>query len=155
MPNTYTQLYIQFVFAVKGRESLIEKTWKDELYKYVTGIVQNNKSKLIAINGASDHVHIFIGYKPIISIPDLVKDIKVVSSLWINEKKLVHGKFSWQQGYGAFSYSRSHIDTVCKYIANQEEHHKRKTFKEEYVEFLNRFEIEYDEKYLFEFIEQH
>ncbi len=153
MPNTYTQLYIQFVFAVKGRESFIEKAWKDELYKYITGIVQNNKSKLIVINGTADHIHIFVGYKPSVSIPDLVKDIKVASTLWINGKQLVKGKFSWQEGYGAFCYSRSQLDVVCKYIANQEEHHQKKTFKDEYLEFLKQFEIAYDEKYLFDFVE--
>jgi REP element-mobilizing transposase RayT len=153
MPNTYTQLYIQFVFAVKGRRSLIGKSWKDEMYKYITGIVQNNKSKMLAINGVEDHIHIFIGYKPSVSIPDLIKDIKVASSLWINEKNITPEKFNWQEGYGAFSYSQSHIDTVCKYIINQEDHHKKKTFKEEYIGFLNHFKVVYDEKYLFEFIE--
>lgn len=153
MPNTYTQLYIQFVFAVKGRESLIKKEWKNDLYKYITGIVQNNKSKMLTINGVSDHIHIFIGYKPSVSIPDLVKDIKVASSLWANEKKLSKTKFNWQEGYGAFSYSRSHIDAVCKYINNQETHHQKQTFREEYIGFLKQFEIEYDDKYLFEFID--
>lgn len=153
MPNTYTQLYIQFVFAVKGRESLIKKEWKDELYKYITGIVQNNKSKMLAINGVSDHIHIFTGYKPSVSIPDLVKDIKVASSLWVNEKKLTKTRFNWQEGYGAFSYSRSQIDAVCKYIINQEAHHQKQTFREEYLEFLKQFEIEYEDKYLFEFID--
>jgi REP element-mobilizing transposase RayT len=152
MPNTYTQLYIQFVFAVKGRESLIHKTWQNELYQYITGIVQNNKSKLIAINGTADHIHIFIGYKPSVSIPDLVKDIKVASTLWVNDKQLVKGRFSWQEGYGAFSYSRSPLDLVCKYIANQESHHQKKTFREEYIEFLKQFEVDYSEKYLFDFI---
>jgi putative transposase len=154
MPNTYTQLYIQFVFAVKGRESLIKKEWKDDLYKYITGVVQNNKSKLIVINGVEDHVHIFIGYNPSVSIPDLVKDVKVASAIWVKERKLVVGKFSWQEGYGAFSYSISQIDAVCKYINNQEEHHSKRTFRDEYVEFLKRFKVEYNENYLFEFIEQ-
>ena len=116
MPNTYTQLYIQFVFAVKGRQSLISKEWNDRLYKYITGIVQNNKSKMLCINGVADHVHIFIGYHPAVPIPDLVKDIKVASSLWVNDNKLVNGKFNWQESYGAFSYSRSQLDAVCKYI---------------------------------------
>lgn len=146
-------LYIQFVFAVKGRESLIQQEWKQELYKYITGIVQNNKSKLLAINGVSDHVHVFIGYKPSVSIPDLVKDIKVASSFWINGNKRTKMKFNWQERYGAFSYSRSHIDAVCKYIQNQESHHQKKTFKEEHLEFLKQFEVEYEEKYLFEFID--
>ena len=153
MPNTFTQLYIQFVFAVKGRESLIQNYWKDELYKYITGIVQNKKSKMLAINGMSDHIHIFIGYKPSISIPDLIKDIKLASGLWINNNKYTKQKFNWQEGYGAFSYSQSHIDNVCQYIANQELHHKKKTFKEEYIEFLGNFKIEYDEKYLFDFLD--
>jgi REP-associated tyrosine transposase len=153
MPNTYTQLYIQFVFAVKWRESLIQPEWKDELYKYITGIVQNNKSKMLAINGMSDHIHIFVGYKPSTSIPDLIKDIKVASSLWINERNLAKGKFNWQEGYGAFSYRLRDIDEICKYIHNQELHHQKKTFKEEYKSLLNDFALEYDEKYLFEFFE--
>jgi putative transposase len=154
MPNTYTQLYIQFVFAVKWRESLILPQWKDELYKYITGIVQNNKSKMLAINGMADHIHIFVGYKPSVSIPDLIKDIKVASSLWINEKKFTPGKFNWQEGYGAFSYHLSDIDEICKYIRNQELHHHKKTFREEYIELLKDFSVEYDDKYLFEFFDE-
>ncbi len=153
MPNTYTQLYIQFVFAVKWRESLIQTAWKDELYKYITGIVQNNKSKMLAINGMSDHIHIFIGYKPSVPIPNLIKDIKVASSLWINERKLAIGKFNWQEGYGAFSYRLRDIDEICKYIQNQELHHHKKTFREEYIELLKDFSVEYEEKYLFEFFD--
>ena len=153
MPNTYTQLYIQFVFAVKYRQSIIHKAWKDDLYKYITGIVQNHKSKMLAINGISDHIHIFIGYKPTIAIPDLVKDIKVASSLWINEKKLTKQHFNWQEGYGAFSYRLRDIDEICRYIQNQEEHHKKRTFREEYVSLLKDFDIAYDEKYLFEFFD--
>ncbi len=154
MPNTYTQLYIQFVFAVKYRQSRIQKEWKDELCKYVTGIVQNNKSKMLAINGVSDHIHIFIGYKPSVAIPDLVKDIKVASSLWINEKRLSKYKFNWQEGYGAFSYRLRDIDQICKYIQNQELHHQKKKFREEYIELLNEFDIAYEEKYLFEFFDE-
>lgn len=153
MANTYTQLYIQFVFAVKSRESQIQPSWKNELYKYITGIVQNNKSKMLAVNGMSDHIHIFIGYKPSVSVPDLVKDIKVASSLWVTGEKLTKQKFNWQDGYGAFSYSKSHIDKVCKYIQNQELHHRKKTFREEYIGFLKKFEVEYDEKYLFDFFD--
>jgi REP element-mobilizing transposase RayT len=153
MPNTYTQLYIQFVFAVKYRQSLIQKEWKNDLYKYITGIVQNNKSKMLAINGVSDHIHIFIGYKPTISIPDLVKDIKIASSLWINENTLTKQKFHWQEGYGAFSYRLRDIDEICKYIQKQEENHKKKTFREEYISLLKDFNITYDEKYLFEFFD--
>jgi putative transposase len=154
MPNTYTQLYIQFVFAVKYRESLIEKTWKNELYKYITGIVQNNKSKMLCVNGMEDHIHIFIGYKPTsVPIPDLVKDIKVASSLWIKEKKLAKGKFNWQEGYGAFSYRLRDVDEICKYIQNQEIHHKKKNFRDEYTVLLRDFAVDYDDKYLFEFFD--
>jgi putative transposase len=153
MPNTYTQLYIQFVFAVKYRESLIEKKWKNELYKYITGVVQNNKSKMLSINGMQDHIHIFIGYKPSVPMPDLVKDIKVASSLWINEKKLAKGKFNWQEGYGAFSYRLRDIDEICKYIQNQEIHHQKKTFRHEYTALLKDFAVDYDDKYLFEFFD--
>ncbi len=148
MANTYTQIYIQVVFAVKGRENLISKKWEVELYKYITGIVQNNKHKLIAINGMPNHIHIFTGYKPHQLIPDLLQDIKGSSSGWINKKGFVKGKFRWQESYGAFSYSHSHIDRVVKYIINQEQHHKKKTFREEYIELLNRFNIDYDERYI-------
>src|SRR5215203_425449 len=151
MPNTYTQLYIQFVFAVKDRESLIKKDWKDDLYKYITGIVQNNKSKMLAINGMSDHIHIFIGYKPTIAVPDLIKDIKLASGSWINDNKLTSHRFNWQEGYGAFSYRLRDVDEICLYIQNQEEHHGKRTFKEEYIGLLNDFAIAYEEKYLFDF----
>ena len=154
MPNTFTQLYIQFVFVVKGRENLIQSPWKDELYKYITGIVQNKKSKMLAVNGMSDHIHIFIGYKPSISIPDLIKDIKLASGLWINNNRYTKQKINWQEGYGAFSYSLEHVDKVCKYIQNQESHHQKKTFKEEYIDFLKEFKIEYEDKYLFEFFDE-
>ena len=154
MPNTYTQLYIQFVFAVKHRQALINTSWKNELFKYITGIVQNKGSKMLAINGMADHIHVFIGYKPSISIPDLVKDIKLATNDWINKNHLTNQKFAWQEGYGAFSYSRTQIKNVCDYIENQEQHHSKQTFKEEYVSFLKNFEIEYDDKYLFEFIDE-
>jgi len=153
MANTYTQIYLQFVFAVQNRFSLIQKEWKDELYKYITGIVQNNKHKLIAINGMPNHLHIFVGYKPHQLVPDLLKGIKGSSSGWINNKKLVKGKFQWQEGYGAFSYSRSQIDIVAKYIHNQEEHHRRKSFREEYLGFLKQFNVSFDEKYILKDIE--
>ena len=148
MANTFTQIYIQFVFAVENRASLIQPEWEDELYKYITGIVQKNGHKLIAINGTSNHIHIFIGYKPNQLIPDLMQDVKGSSSKWINEKGFVEGKFSWQQGYGAFSYSHSQIDQVVRYINNQENHHKKKTFKEEYLLLLKKFNIQFDEKYI-------
>ena len=154
MANTYTQLYIQTVFAVENRGCLIQTEWKDELYKYITGIVKNNGHKLIAINGMPDHVHIFIGMKPDQSVSDLLQDIKGGSSKWINEKRFVRGKFQWQLGYGAFSYSQSHIDNVIRYIQRQEEHHKRKTFKEEYVALLKAFQVEHNEKYLFKWISE-
>ncbi len=153
MPNTYTQLYIQFVFAVKWRESLIQSAWKNELYKYITGIVQNKKNKMLAINGVADHIHIFIGYKPSVSIPDLVKDIKVASSLWIDERKLAKEKFNWQEGYGAFSYRLRDIDEICKYIQNQDAHHHKTSFREEYTSLLKDFAVEYEDKYLFEFFD--
>lgn len=149
MANTYTQIHIHFVFAVKYRDGLIHSSWRDELFKYITGIVQNNKHKMICINGMTDHVHILIGVRPTQSISDLMQDIKGSSSKWINEKKFVMGKFEWQEGYGAFSYGKSQIKDVIKYIENQELHHQKKTFKEEYIDFLQKFEIDYDEKYIF------
>ena len=148
MANTYTQMYIQVVFAVQNRVSLIQPTWKDELYKYITGIVQNNKHKLIAINGMPNHIHVFIGYKPHQLLPDLMQDIKGSSSRWINKNSFNQGQFRWQESYGAFSYSYSHIDRVVKYIINQEQHHKKKTFREEYIEFLTKFNIDFDERYI-------
>jgi REP element-mobilizing transposase RayT len=153
MPNTFTQLYIQVVFTVKGRESLIGNKWEDELHKYICGIVNGNKQKVYAINGMPDHIHILLSIKPDIALSDLMRDIKASSSKWINEKKLAVGKFQWQEGFGAFSYSQSQIDNVINYIKNQKEHHLKKSFKEEYIEMLKKFEIEYDEKYLFEFLQ--
>ena len=152
MPNTYTQLYIQIVFAVKGRENLITKGNREELHKYITGIVQNRDQKLLSIFCMPDHVHLLISIKPTISISDLVRDIKAGSSKFINDSKWIKGKFNWQEGFGAFSYSKSQIDTVVNYILNQEEHHKKINFKDEYIDFLKKFEIEYNEKYLFEWI---
>lgn len=149
MANTFTQIHIQFVFAVKYRDGVIHKTWKDELYKYITGIIQNHKHKMLIINGMPDHLHILIGMRPNQSISDLMQDIKGSSSGWINEKKLVKGKFEWQEGYGAFSYGKSQIKDVITYIENQEKHHKKRTFREEYIEFLEKFEIEYDDRYIF------
>lgn len=149
MPNTYTQVHIQFVFAVKYRERSIHSSWKSELYKYITGIVQGNKHKLISINGMSDHIHILIGLRPTQSMSDLMQDIKGNSSKWINENKLIREKFEWQEGYGAFSYSKSQLKNVIEYIENQELHHQKKTFLEEYVNFLEKFEVDYDEKYIF------
>lgn len=151
MANTYSQIYIQFVFAVQGRQNLIRKNFKDELYKYISGITRNKKQKLLAINGMPDHVHLFIGLNPDVHISNLLKEIKSNSSRFINEKGFVKGKFQWQEGFGAFSYSHSHIDRVVKYIINQETHHKKRSFKEEYLGLLEKFNVEYNPKYLFEF----
>jgi putative transposase len=153
MANTYSQIYIQIVFAVKGRQNLIAKENREELHKFITGIVSNRDQKLLAIFAMPDHVHILVGMKPSISISDLVRDIKAGSSKFINDSNWINGKFNWQEGFGAFSYSKSSIDNVVKYILNQEEHHNKKTFKEEYLDFLKKFEIEYDEKYVFDWIE--
>lgn len=150
MANTYTKIYLHIVFAVQNRKSMIQPDWKDELYKYITGIVQNNGHKLITINGMPDHLHLAVGYKPRQLISELVQDIKGNSSTWINKKKLVMDKFNWQAGYGAFSFSHSHIDAVVKYINNQELHHKKKTMKEEYLELLIKYDVEYNEKYILE-----
>lgn len=153
MPNTYSQIYIQIVFAVKGRQNLLPTKNREELHKYITGIVQNREQKMLSIFCMPDHTHILVGIQPSISISDLVRDIKSGSSKFINDNGWINGKFNWQEGFGSFSYSRSQIDTVIKYILNQEEHHKKKTFKEEYIDFLKKFEVEYDERYLFEWIE--
>ena len=152
MPNTYSQLYIQIVFSVKGRQNLIHKNWRDELYKYICGIVNAKNQKVYAIGGVADHIHILVSLKPTIAISDLVRDIKANSSKWINEKGLIIGKFHWQEGFGAFSYSQTQLETIINYINNQE-HHQKKKFKDEYIELLKKFEIEYNEKYLFEWIE--
>lgn len=149
MANTYSQIHLQFVFAVKHRHSLILSNWKQELYAYIAGVIQNQGHKLLAINGMPDHIHIFIGMRPNQSVSDLLQDIKRNSSLWINQKKFVNGKFEWQEGYGAFSYSKSHAKQVVEYIENQETHHRKLSFHEEYIDFLNKFEIEYDERYVF------
>lgn len=151
MANTYTQLHIQLVFAVKKRDALIEKTWKEELHRYITGIVQNNHHKMLQINTMPDHLHLFFGYNPNQKIPDLVEAIKTDSSHFINRQGFCKQKFTWQAGYGAFSYAKSQTYRVIQYIAKQEEHHSRKTFREEYVEMLKKFEVEYKERYLFDF----
>jgi len=153
MANTYTQIHIQAVFAVKNRTGLIQGRWKDELYKYITGIIQTHDHKLLAINGMPDHLHVFFGMRPIQSLSELMQDIKGSSSKWINEKKFIKEKFEWQQGYGAFSYSKSQVSTVIAYIQNQELHHQKLTFLEEYKSFLEKFEIDYDERYIFKELE--
>lgn len=153
MANTFSQIYLQFVFAVQDRYCLISKNHKEELQKYITALVQNRGAKLLAINCMPDHTHLFVGFKPVISIADFIKEIKVESNEFINNKKWVQGHFKWQSGYGVFSYSKSHIDAVVKYVQNQEKHHEKKTFRSEYLEFLNKFDIAFEEKYLFDFFE--
>jgi len=153
MANTYTQIYLHVVFAVEGRQNLIPKRHKEELHKYITGIIKNKKQKLIAINSLPDHIHIFVGMKPNIALSDLVRDIKNNSSSFIDKKRWVRGKFNWQEGFGAFSYGHSQIDRVVRYIQNQEKHHAKKTFKEEYLQMLEKFQVKYDEKFLFDWID--
>jgi REP element-mobilizing transposase RayT len=150
--STYSNLYIQIIFAVKGRQSLISPTWEDELFKYITGIVQKKGHKMLAINGVPDHIHFFIGMNPSCTISDLVREVKKCSNEFVKQNNLTNDNFSWQDGYGAFSYGKSDIDRVVKYIMNQKEHHKKQSFKEEFLLFLQKYQIEYDEKYLFEWI---
>lgn len=150
--STYSQIYIQVVFAVKGRDSLLNENWEEELYKYITGIVRNKGQKMLTINGMPDHIHFLIGMKPSCCLSDLVREVKKSSNDFIKEKKFVRNKFNWQEGFGAFSYSHSHLDKVIKYIMNQKLHHRKKSFKEEYIEILRKFEIEYKEEYLFEWL---
>lgn len=152
MSDTFSQIYIQVVFAVKGRGSLIGAAWEEELYKYITGIVRNKEQKMLAINGIPDHIHFLIGMKPSCCLSDLVREIKKSSNDFIKEKKFTKLKFQWQEGYGAFSYSHSGLHNVIDYILKQKEHHKNKTFKEEYIGFLNKFQIEFKDEYLFEWI---
>ena len=153
MPGTFSQIYIQIVFAVKGRANLINNSWKVELHKYIAGIIKAKDQKPIIVNGMPDHIHVFAGLRPSMAIADLTRDIKNNSSKFINEHKFVAEKFAWQEGYGVFSYSHSHIDLVAKYIINQEARHQKTGFQAAYLGLLKKFEIQYDEKYLFEFIE--
>ena len=148
MANTYTQIHLHIIFVVKFRRNHIHPSWKEELYKYITGIVQNNQHKLITINGMPDHIHLLIGMRPDQSLSNLLQDIKGSSSKWINERHFTSEKFIWQEGYAAFSYSKSDLPRVIRYIQNQEEHHRKKTFQQEYVEFLQEFGVEYDERYI-------
>ena len=152
MANTYTQIYLHLVFSPMGHKNAIPQKQKEELHKYTSGIITNRKHKLLAINFMSDHVHILIGYIPSQSLPDLVRDIKANSSKFINDKKWLPGRFQWQVGYGAFSYSRSQIDNVINYINSQEQHHKRVAFKDEYLKLLEKYEVDYDPRYLFDWI---
>jgi putative transposase len=154
MSGTFSQIYIQTVFAVKGRQNFLQKPWRDDVFKYMSGIIKGKNQKPIIVNGVSNHVHLFIGLKPSIALSDLVRDVKNNSTNFINEQKFLRENFSWQEGFGAFSYAHSQIDQVYQYILNQEEHHRKKSFKEEYLDFLHKFEIEYEEKYLFEWYEE-
>ena len=149
MANTYTQIYIHVVFAVEGRQNLIPGEHNDELQKFITGIVSRQKQKLIAINNMPDHLHLLIGLRPDSALSDLIRDVKAGSSKLINEKHWVTGRFSWQEGFGAFSYSRSQLGTVIRYIENQQKHHARKSFREEYVELLEKFSVDFDRRYIF------
>jgi putative transposase len=153
MANTYTKIYIQAVFTPKQREHIIHPKWEDELCKYITGIVQNNGHKMLAINGMPDHIHLFFGMKPVQSVSKLISEVKSNSSRWINEKHFVRGKFSWQEGFGAFSYGHSQLDDVIEYVMNQKQHHKKRSFKEEYLSFLRKFDVDFNSEYLFEFFE--
>jgi putative transposase len=152
-PGTFTQLYVQYVFAVKNRDAMLSKGIQKRVFEYMSGIITNMKHKSIIVNGVPNHVHILVGLDPVVSISDTVHDIKRSTSLFINNEKLSRGKFEWQEGYGAFTYSRSQLDDVYQYILNQEEHHRKKTFKEEYIQFLKKFEIDYDERFLFDFLD--
>ena len=153
MSNTYTQIYVQIIFAVQGRQNLIKEQHREELEKYICGIITKKNSKPLAIYCNPDHTHVLIGLHPSVSVSDIARDIKSNSSRWINENKWFRGKFHWQEGFGAFTYSKSQIDRVVKYILNQPEHHKRNTFREEYIKLLEKYKIKYEEKYLFKFVE--
>ncbi|MHC1704961.1 MAG: IS200/IS605 family transposase [Tenuifilaceae bacterium] len=152
-PGAFTQLYVQIVFAVKNREAVLTTNIRNRVFEYIGGIITEKKHKSIIVNGVSSHIHILLGLNPSVSISDTVHDIKRSSSLFINSEKLCRGKFAWQEGYGAFTYSRSQLDNVYQYIKNQEVHHKENSFKDEYVQYLKKFEVEYDERFLFDFME--
>ena len=153
MAGTFSQIYIQVVFAVQGRQNLLQKEWRQEVFKYMAGIIKSKGQKPIIVNGVEDHVHVFLGLKPAMALSDLVRDIKNNSSNFINEHSWIMGKFNWQEGYGAFSYSHSQVEAVYNYIQHQEQHHSRQTFKDEYLDLLKRFEIEHDPRYLFDWAE--
>ena len=152
--GTFSQIYIQLVFVVKGRENLLKKDFREEVFRYMTGIIKAKGQKSIIVNGVEDHVHLFVGLKPSMKLSDLVRDVKNNTSNFINDKKFVKGHFAWQEGYGAFSYSQSHLERVYQYILNQEKHHEKKSFKKEYLELLEHFRIEYKDEFLFDFLEE-
>jgi len=153
MANTYSQIYIHYVFSVQNRIGLIQNSWRDELYKYIAGIISNKGHKLLVIGGMPDHIHALVSMSPKQSSSGLMADVKRSSSLWINSKGFVNGNFSWQEGFGAFSYGKSQIPNIANYIENQEKHHQKRTFMDEYLDFLKIFDIEYDERYVFKPIE--
>ena len=150
MANTYHQIYLQTVFAVKYRNAVIDKAWKNLLCGVIGNLINETKCKTIIVNGVEDHVHCFIGLKPVVSVSELMKTVKAKSSKYINDHKLTPERFEWQDGYGVFSYSQSAVDNVYKYILNQEAHHKNQTFRDEYLDFLKKFKVEYDEQYIFQ-----
>lgn len=153
MAGTFSQIYIQLVFAVRNRESVIDTSWENELYKYISGIIRNKDQKMLAINGTKDHIHLLIGMKPSCCLSDLVREVKKASNEFVNSQKYTKSKFQWQEGYGAFSYSHSALNQVIAYVQNQKEHHRKKSFQEEYKEFLTKYQIEFKDEYLFEWIE--
>ncbi|MBX9784673.1 MAG: IS200/IS605 family transposase [Chitinophagaceae bacterium] len=149
MANTYHQIYLQTVFAVKYRNAVIDKAWKQTLFGVIGNLINETNCKTIIVNGVEDHVHCFLGLKPVVSVSELMKTVKAKSSKYINDHSLTKERFEWQEGYGVFSYSQSSVDKVFKYIQNQEAHHKKQTFRDEYLDLLNRFKVEYDEQYIF------
>jgi len=153
MANTFTQIHIHAVFAVQNRISLINQSWQARLYNYIIAIIQKHGHKVLSIGGMPDHIHILFGFRPTQALSELIQEVKRDSSEWINKEKLIRGRFSWQEGYGAFSYSKSHISKVANYIETQEKHHKKKSFLEEYKKILQDFDLEYDERYIFTSIE--
>ena len=150
MANTYHQIYLQIVFAVKYRKAIISKSWRSQLLGVIGNLINEATCKTIIVNGVEDHVHCFIGLRPVVSVSELMKKVKAKSSKYINDHGLTAERFEWQEGYGVFSYSQSGVDAVYKYIQNQETHHKKETFRDEYVSFLKKFKVEYDEQYLFQ-----
>ena len=150
MANTYHQIYLQMIFAVKYRKATIDKSWKEKLFGVIGTLINENNCKTIIVNGVEDHVHCLIGLKPVVPISELMKAVKAKSSKYVNDHSLTPHRFEWQEGYGVFSYSQSGVDAVYKYIQNQEEHHKKQTFRDEYLDFLNKFKIDYDEQYVFQ-----
>lgn len=153
MAGTFSQIYIQYVVAVEGRANLLQKPWREEVFKYMSGIIKGKNQKPIIVNGVSDHVHLFVGLKPAMAASDLIRDVKNNTTKFINEQGFLRGRFSWQEGYGAFSYAHSQMDNVYQYVANQEQHHQKRTFREEYLDFLQKFDVPYEEQYLFSWLE--